>query len=71
MSSTPHPNNTPASPEGEHKVSNFLRQIIEKDRDEGTYATRRWGGTPGDAAHQLLHRAKRHLRQALTPGGTA
>jgi len=56
MSSTPHPNNTtPASPsaqpEGEHKVSNFLRQIIEKDLDQGTYATRRWGGTPGDAAH--------------------
>ncbi len=56
MSSTPHPNNTPATPaghaaEGEHKVSNFLRQIIEKDLEHGTYASRRWGGTPGDAAH--------------------
>ena len=56
MSSTPHPNNTPANaqpaaPEGEHKVSNFLRQIIEKDLEQGTYASRRWGGGPGDAAH--------------------
>jgi len=28
-----------------------LRQIIEKDLAEGTYAMRRWGGSPGDAAH--------------------
>ena len=35
----------------EHKVSNFLRQIIESDLDKGTYASRRWAGTPGDAAH--------------------
>ncbi|WP_300715726.1 glutamine--tRNA ligase/YqeY domain fusion protein [Hydrogenophaga sp.] len=41
--------NAPA--EGEHKVSNFLRQIIENDLDKGTYASRRWAGTPGDAAH--------------------
>ncbi|MDP3710096.1 MAG: glutamate--tRNA ligase family protein, partial [Polaromonas sp.] len=34
-----------------HKPSNFLRQIIEKDLAEGTYASRRWGGSPGDAAH--------------------
>ena len=33
------------------KPSNFLRQIIEKDLAEGTYAGRRWGGSPGDAAH--------------------
>ncbi len=31
--------------------SNFLRQIIEKDLAQGTYATRHWGGSPGDAAH--------------------
>lgn len=37
--------------EGEHKVSNFLRQVIEKDLEQGTYASRRWGGSPGDAAH--------------------
>ncbi|MEO5659209.1 MAG: glutamate--tRNA ligase family protein, partial [Polaromonas sp.] len=34
-----------------HKPSNFLRQIIEKDLAEGTYAGRHWGGSPGDAAH--------------------
>ena len=53
--------NTPPSPsknnaaapnaEGEHKVSNFLRQIIENDLEKGTYSQRRWAGTPGDAAH--------------------
>ncbi len=31
--------------------SNFLRQIIENDLAQGTYAQRRWAGTPGDAAH--------------------
>ncbi|MEN9887763.1 MAG: Glutamine--tRNA ligase, partial [Pseudomonadota bacterium] len=34
----------------EHKPSNFLRQIIEKDLEQGTYASRQWGGGPGDAA---------------------
>ena len=33
------------------KPSNFLRQIIESDLEKGTYASRRWAGTPGDAAH--------------------
>ncbi|MDP3866260.1 MAG: glutamine--tRNA ligase, partial [Rhodoferax sp.] len=33
------------------KPSNFLRQIIESDLANGTYASRRWGGSPGDAAH--------------------
>ena len=32
-------------------VSNFLRQIIERDLAAGTYASRRWGGDPGDAVH--------------------
>jgi glutaminyl-tRNA synthetase len=41
---------SPATPE-EHKVSNFLRQIIENDLAQGTYASRRWEGSPGDAAH--------------------
>ncbi|WP_374641330.1 glutamine--tRNA ligase/YqeY domain fusion protein [Hydrogenophaga sp.] len=45
----PNKNNTPAAAEGEeHKVSNFLRQIIEKDLATGTYAQRKWGGGPGD-----------------------
>ncbi len=34
------------------KSSNFLRQIIESDLQKGTYASRRWAGSPGDAAHQ-------------------
>jgi glutaminyl-tRNA synthetase len=33
------------------KPSNFLRQIIEHDLAAGTYATRHWAGSPGDAAH--------------------
>ncbi len=33
------------------KTSNFLRQIIESDLLKGTYASRRWAGSPGDAAH--------------------
>ena len=40
----------PASTEAP-KPSNFLRQIIESDLEKGTYAHRRWAGTPGDAAH--------------------
>ena len=33
------------------KPSNFLRQIIEHDLEKGTYASRKWAGSPGDAAH--------------------
>ncbi len=33
------------------KSSNFLRQIIESDLENGTFANRRWAGSPGDAAH--------------------
>lgn len=33
------------------KPSNFLRQIVERDLAQGTYASRRFGGSPGDAAH--------------------
>ena len=40
---------TPA--DHDHKPSNFLRQIIENDLSLGTYAHRRWAGSPGDAAH--------------------
>ena len=55
MSST-HINPTPVGTStdaaaADHKPSNFLRQIIEKDLEQGTYAQRRWAGTPGDAAH--------------------
>ncbi len=33
------------------KPSNFLRAVIERDLEAGTYATRRFAGSPGDAAH--------------------
>ena len=36
------------------KPGNFLRALIERDLAEGRFAQRRWGGSPGDAAH---HRA--------------
>ncbi|KGM39733.1 glutaminyl-tRNA synthetase [Aquabacterium sp. NJ1] len=41
----PTDDNTPSKP------SNFLRGIIDRDLEQGTYASRRWGGSPGDAAH--------------------
>ena len=45
-------NHTPADGSGpEHKTSNFLRAIIERDLEQGSYASRRWAGTPGDGAH--------------------
>ena len=48
----PAPGAATAKPEApEAKTSNFLRQIIEHDLAAGTYAQRRWGGSPGDAAH--------------------
>jgi len=33
-------------------ASNFIRNIIERDLEQGTYASRRWAGSPGDAVHQ-------------------
>ena len=33
------------------KPANFLRTIIERDLEAGTYANRPFGGSPGDAAH--------------------
>jgi len=37
-------------------ASNFLRNIIERDLAQGVYANRRWGGSPGDAAHHAAGR---------------
>ena len=34
------------------KPGNFLRAVIERDLEAGTYASRRFAGSPGDAAHQ-------------------
>jgi glutaminyl-tRNA synthetase len=42
---------TPSEPP---KASNFLRGIVERDLEAGTWAGRRFGGSPGDGAH---HRA--------------
>jgi glutaminyl-tRNA synthetase len=54
MSSPTAPANAPATetPSITGKTSNFLRQIIEADLQNGTYTSRRWAGSPGDAAHQ-------------------
>ena len=32
--------------------SNFIRAIVDKDLEQGIYASRKWAGSPGDAAHQ-------------------
>jgi glutaminyl-tRNA synthetase len=46
------PTDNASAPEGA-KASNFLRQIIDRDLQQGTYAQRRWAGHPADAAtHQ-------------------
>ena len=42
--SAPHKPDTP-------KPANFLRTLIEREVQDGVYAQRQWGGTPGDAAH--------------------
>ena len=51
-SAPPAPATTDSSDKDAQKSSNFLRQIIEKDIAEGTYAQRKWAGSPGDAAYQ-------------------
>ena len=52
--------------------SNFLRQIVEHDLAGGTYAQRRFAGTPGDAAHHaagLPDPAKIRTRFPPEPNG--
>jgi glutaminyl-tRNA synthetase len=76
MSSTPA--SPPAAPSSTSpaqeaaKPSNFLRQIIDKDLADGTYASRHWGGSPGDAAHHAAgpqDTAKVRLRFPPEPNG--
>lgn len=43
---------SPNDKEPAAKASNFLRQVIERDLEQGTYAGRHWNGAPGDAAFQ-------------------
>ncbi|MDW5443376.1 glutamine--tRNA ligase/YqeY domain fusion protein [Polaromonas sp. SM01] len=55
-----------------HKPSNFLRQIIEHDLAQGTYTDRKWGGSPGDAAHHAAGQpdpAQVRLRFPPEPNG--
>jgi len=42
---------TDAPPNPAARPANFLRGIIERDLEAGTHAGRRFGGSPGDAAH--------------------
>ncbi len=52
--------------------SNFLRQIIERDLAQGTYAMRHFAGTPGDASHHAsgpLDPAKIRTRFPPEPNG--
>src|SRR5574343_336646 len=54
------------------KPSNFLRGIIERDLDAGTYAGRPFGGSPGDAAHHAAGQpdpARVRLRFPPEPNG--
>jgi glutaminyl-tRNA synthetase len=51
MSTSTPANHSPAAAAEAAKPSNFLRQLIDSDLAKGTYAQRRWGGSPGDAAH--------------------
>ncbi|TPG26329.1 glutamine--tRNA ligase/YqeY domain fusion protein [Variovorax guangxiensis] len=57
---------TPVAP------SNFLRHVIESDLTQNVYATRQWGGSPGDAAHHaqgMADPAKVRLRFPPEPNG--
>ena len=54
------------------RPSNFLRQIIEHDLQVGTYAQRRWAGSPGDAVHHAnapVDTAKIRTRFPPEPNG--
>ena len=61
----------PTSPD-DTKPSNFLRQVIERDLAQGTYASRTFAGTPGDAAHHAagpLDAARIRTRFPPEPNG--
>jgi glutaminyl-tRNA synthetase len=50
------------------KPSHFLRQIIERDLEQGTYAQRRWAGQPADAAsHQAGAADPARIRTRFPP----
>src|SRR3954469_5507297 len=66
-------NPPPAAPADEAvKPANFLRNVIERDLEAGTYAHRQWGGGPGDAAHHAAgvpDAARVRLRFPPEPNG--
>lgn len=52
--------------------SNFLRHVIENDLAQGAYSGRKWGGSPGDAAHHaqgMADPAKVRMRFPPEPNG--
>ena len=70
--------NTPKAPnasvpaEEAVKPANFLRNVIERDLEAGTYANRQWGGGPGDAARHAAgvpDAARVRLRFPPEPNG--
>ncbi|MDR7377199.1 glutaminyl-tRNA synthetase [Rhodoferax ferrireducens] len=72
MSALPPSKAPAAAPVEATKPSNFLRQIIEADLANGTYAARQWAGSPGDAAHHaagLPDPAKIRTRFPPEPNG--
>jgi len=53
-------------------ASNFIRGIIDRDLAENKYATKKWAGSPGDAAHQAtgqVDTAKIRTRFPPEPNG--
>ncbi len=60
------------TPHDTPKPSNFLRGIIERDLETGTWSQRRFAGTPGDGAHHAagpLDPAKIRTRFPPEPNG--
>ena len=52
--------------------SNFLRHVIENDLAQGAYSGRKWGGSPGNAAHHaqgMADPAKVRMRFPPEPNG--
>ena len=62
----------PAKTDPPPKPANFLRSLIERELQDGVYAQRHWGGSPGDAAHHAagpLDPAAVRLRFPPEPNG--
>jgi glutaminyl-tRNA synthetase len=69
---TPKPPTASAPADEAVKPANFLRNVIERDLEAGTYANRQWGGGPGDAAHHAggaADAARVRLRFPPEPNG--